>query len=265
MGRNRSKVTKYVGSCGIYAFVDNGDANPWLLVHRRSKQVSEPDLICSPGGIVERARCVGEEGGLDFGAGARQTAIQELHEETGLELDETALEELTELPVGDGTFWGPVCHRNFCTVFHDFPEVRGPDKSSRHEIKLDGMEGIGRPAGDSYHAWVDLHELLSREDLMPGCRVPLEHVACEGFAGVRPEPLVEDEPLEEKKASPIKRKSPAAPVGHGEKYVKTPRGSISKFLKRGEAVEKAPEGCDTESKKSNQNSQGSNPWSFLSM
>ena len=39
------------------------------------------------------------------------------------------------------------------------------------------MNGINEPSGDGYHAWVAVDDLLLRDDLMEGCRVPLEHIA----------------------------------------------------------------------------------------
>eukprot|EP00406_Dinophysis_acuminata_P068520 CAMPEP_0179281564 /NCGR_PEP_ID=MMETSP0797-20121207/37219_1 /TAXON_ID=47934 /ORGANISM="Dinophysis acuminata, Strain DAEP01" /LENGTH=192 /DNA_ID=CAMNT_0020990277 /DNA_START=61 /DNA_END=635 /DNA_ORIENTATION=- len=181
------KKAKFIGSCGIYVFVANKSIHSWplLLVHRRSKHVSEPNTICPPGGIVERLSCGSD--GLDFGFGARQTAVKELREETGVELDRAAVELLGTLPVGAGTYWGPEWHRNYFTVLDDFPAVVGPEKDSLHEVVPGGMDGIGTPAGDGYHAWVAVDELLSRSDLMPGCRVPVQHfVAPEsGGAGAR--------------------------------------------------------------------------------
>jgi len=171
------KNSKYVGSCGIYVIVECGDGVPWLLVHRRSKQVFEANMIAGPGGIVERHLCVGPMatfGGIDFEAGAKATAVKELHEETGVQLDAEAIADMRILPVGEGSYWGEKLHRNYCAVLSDFPEVVGPEKASRHEIVVNGMDGIGRPAGDGgWNAWVDVRELLARKDLMKGCRVPL--------------------------------------------------------------------------------------------
>mmetsp|Transcript_37708 Transcript_37708/g.117539 ORF Transcript_37708/g.117539 Transcript_37708/m.117539 type:complete len:202 (+) Transcript_37708:92-697(+) len=164
----KKKASKYVGSCGIYVFVGSR-----LLVHRRSKQVSEPNTICAPGGIVERALC--GAGGSDFHGGARTTAVRELFEETGIQLSPAEVEALTELPVGEGTYWGPSLHRNFCALLDGPRPVTGPEKASRHEVVWDGMRGVGEPAGDGYHAWVEVSELLSRPDVMPGCRVPLQY------------------------------------------------------------------------------------------
>lgn len=144
--------------------------------------MSEPNTISSPGGIVERPP--GEpHNAFDFEAGARQTAVRELREETGITLNESVERSMQVLPVGDGTYWGPESHRNFVVHFEFFPAVHGPEKASRHEIVWAGLEGLGRSAGDGYHAWVEVRELLSREDLMPGCRVPLESLlACAGEA-----------------------------------------------------------------------------------
>jgi len=166
---------------GIYLFVDQGDGIPWLLVHRRSRQVSEPNMIAGPGGIVERHLCVGpnaykDPDNLDFEAGAETTAIKELEEETGVNLKpliQSGQVHLRTLPTGEGTFWGPQRHRNYCAVLEDFPQVTGPEKASRHEIVHKGLDGIGRPADYGWNAWVDVRELLARKDLMAGCRVPL--------------------------------------------------------------------------------------------
>merc|ERR1711879_36646 len=49
----------------------------------------------------------------------------------------------------------------------------------RHEIVPNGMAGIGEPAGDGWHAWVDARELLERTDLMAGCREPVKHYITE--------------------------------------------------------------------------------------
>lgn len=182
MTRSRGKP-KYIGSCGIYVFATGHfGGSSRLLVHRRSKQLSEPRTIASPGGIVERRLCQPSgacDGQLNFDLGARTTAVQELLEETGIELGEDALERMEELPVGDGAYWGPQMHRNYCVRFADFPAVRGPEKSSLHEIERGGMDGIGAAAGDGFHAWVEVHELLRRPDLMKGCRVPIAYFAAE--------------------------------------------------------------------------------------
>jgi len=183
MGKSK-KPSKFIGSCGIYVIVECGDGIPWLLVHRRSSQVSEKNMIAGPGGIVERHLCVGpqplqELGGLDFEAGAKATAVNELREETGVLLDATAIAQLRVLPVGEGTYWGEKLHRNYCCVLSEFPKVTGPEKASRHEIVQNGMNGIGKPAGDGWNGWVDVRELLPRIDCMKGCRVPLVHYLIE--------------------------------------------------------------------------------------
>mmetsp|Transcript_125322 Transcript_125322/g.348709 ORF Transcript_125322/g.348709 Transcript_125322/m.348709 type:complete len:210 (-) Transcript_125322:114-743(-) len=183
----KKKNSRFIGSCGIYVFGGASGASPRVLVHRRSKQVSEPNTICAPGGIVERQLCGSD--GSDFEAGARATAVRELLEETGIRLDADTIEGLAELPVGEGAYWGPDKHRNYFAMFEDVPSVSGPEKASKHEIVWNGMTGIGEPAGDGYHAWVDVHELLSRQDLMPGCRIPLAHFAqymCPASAGDGP-------------------------------------------------------------------------------
>lgn len=141
-------------------------------------------MIAGPGGIVERHLCVGpqpmpELGGLDFEAGAKATAVKELVEETGVALDATAIAQLRTLPIGEGTYWGPKLHRNYCAVLSEFPKVSGPEKASKHEIVQNGMNGIGKPAGDGWNGWVDVRELLTRTDCMKGCRVPLIHYLTE--------------------------------------------------------------------------------------
>jgi len=178
----KKKPSKYVGSCGIYVLAGRGGERR-LLVHRRSRQVSEPNTICAPGGIVERWLC-GEDLS-DFHSGALKTAVTELREETGVRLDEAQVAELRQLPVDAGAaYWGPAMHRNFCAVLEECPVLAGPERASLHELVRDGMAGIGSPAGDGFHAWVDVRELLQRPDLMPGCRVPLEHLAAADLPGL---------------------------------------------------------------------------------
>lgn len=173
-GGKRKASTKYVGSVGIYVVGGRGGARH-LLVHRRGRQVSEPNTICAPGGIVERRLCGVDE--FDFEAGARLTALKELREEAGVVLHEAVVDDLRQLPVDAArAYWGPRMHRNYCAVLDFVPIVRGPEKGSMHELILGGMQGIGTPAGDGYHAWVDARLLLELWDLMPGCRVPLQRL-----------------------------------------------------------------------------------------
>merc|ERR1712194_464450 len=146
----------------------------WVLVHRRSKQVFEANTLASPGGIVEKENC-GPDGSA-FEAGARKTAVKELMEETGVQLDAAQIEQLLVLPVGEGCFWGAELHRNFCAVVRERPKVPGPEKASVHEVIRGGADGIGEPAGDGFNVWVPIDELLARTDLMPQCRVPLEAI-----------------------------------------------------------------------------------------
>jgi len=180
-GKKRSKSgnPKYVGSCGIYVFADPDGMGIRMLVQRRSKQVYEPNTIASPGGIVERCLC--GPGGADFEIGARTAAARELLEETGVALSEDDIGLMAELPVGGTPYWGVHRHRNYCWMFSSWPAVTGPERASLHELVRGGLEGIGEPAGDGYHAWVDISELLDRPDLMPGCRVPLEYIAENGL------------------------------------------------------------------------------------
>ncbi|CAL1159198.1 unnamed protein product [Cladocopium goreaui] len=171
MGKN--KKSKYVGSCGMYVFSHDGDEYR-LLVHRRSKQVSESHKIAAPGGIVERIHC-GEDG-KNLKLGAKATAARELREESGISLSEEQCEDLIDLPAAPGGWWGDGTHFNFGYVMHidEIPPITGPEKDSQHELIHGGLR-IGEPAGDGYHAWVRLSELLQLEDLMPACRTPIEH------------------------------------------------------------------------------------------
>mmetsp|Transcript_73555 Transcript_73555/g.116919 ORF Transcript_73555/g.116919 Transcript_73555/m.116919 type:complete len:277 (-) Transcript_73555:54-884(-) len=171
MGKN--KKSKYVGSCGMYVFSHDGDEYR-LLVHRRSKQVSESHKIAAPGGIVERVHC-GEDG-KNLKLGAKATAARELREESGISLSDEQCEDFIDLPSAPGGWWGDGTHFNFGYVMHidEIPPITGPEKDSKHELIPDGLR-IGEPAGDGYHAWVRLSELLELEDLMPACRAPIEH------------------------------------------------------------------------------------------
>mmetsp|Transcript_50660 Transcript_50660/g.107458 ORF Transcript_50660/g.107458 Transcript_50660/m.107458 type:complete len:697 (-) Transcript_50660:48-2138(-) len=172
------KKSKLVGSCGIYLCIVTDDGIV-VLVHRRSKQVSEANMLASPGGIVERATCnVGADGSFDFDEGAKLTAVKELQEETGVDLNSLGvdLSTLDSLPVHQDAYWGPEWHRNFMVRLNYFPDVPGPEEDSLHEVIAGGTDDIGLPAGDNYHAWVPLEELLEREDLMGGCQVALGHV-----------------------------------------------------------------------------------------
>ncbi|CAE7644489.1 REV1 [Symbiodinium sp. CCMP2592] len=170
----RGKKQKNVGSCGMYLFLDDGEENYYLLVHRRSKQVSESNMISAPGGIVEKWKC-GDDGS-DIVAGARQTALEELREETGFVIREEEVQDLFDLPVSpEYAWWGEGTHFNFGYVCYHWPEIPGPERDSLHEVIWGGMGEIGTPAGDGYHSWVNLHALLENEDLMPACRKPCEY------------------------------------------------------------------------------------------
>lgn len=141
-------------------------------------------MICTPGGIVERPLCGAS--GNDFELGARETAVRELREETGVDLRQEVLgfslaESLTVLPTGPGAYWGEEYHRNYCIVLQNIPAVKGPEKNSVHEVARGGMDGIGTAAGDGVHAWVDVSELFIRSDLVPACRAPLNHLLTHGF------------------------------------------------------------------------------------
>eukprot|EP00933_Yihiella_yeosuensis_P037200 TRINITY_DN31075_c0_g1_i1.p1 TRINITY_DN31075_c0_g1~~TRINITY_DN31075_c0_g1_i1.p1 ORF type:complete len:247 (-),score=41.06 TRINITY_DN31075_c0_g1_i1:320-982(-) len=167
------KKNRYAGTCGMYVFVapEAGNTEPVLLVHRRGAKMTEPLQIAAPGGIVEKIHCGPQSDDLDIGAKA--TAVKELREETGIELTKDIVDILRELPAAPGWF-GNGTHKNYCVVYDDFPEVLGPEKESRHELQLDGMRGLGEDAGDRYHAWVPLSELLARTDLLEACRTPME-------------------------------------------------------------------------------------------
>ena len=55
--------------------------------------------------------------------------------------------------------------------------MNGPEENSLHELKKGGMAGLGMQAGDGYHAWIDIEQLLAMKDLMTGCRLPLQHLS----------------------------------------------------------------------------------------
>ena len=55
--------------------------------------------------------------------------------------------------------------------------MNGPEEDSLHELKKGGMAGLGMQAGDGYHAWIDIEQLLAMKDLMSGCRLPLQHLS----------------------------------------------------------------------------------------
>ena len=170
----RGKKQKNVGSCGMYLFLDDGEENYYLLVHRRSKQVSESNMISAPGGIVEKRRC-GDDG-ADIFRGARVTALEELREETGFVIREEEEKDLFELPVSpEYAWWGEGTHFNFGFVCYHWPDIPGPERDSLHEVIWGGMDKIGTAAGDGYHSWVNVRSLLENEDLMPACRKPCEY------------------------------------------------------------------------------------------
>ena len=73
-----------MGSVGLYLAAGPRGGRE-LLVQRRSKLVYEKLTIATPGGIVDVKHC-GEDG-TDFNAGARFTALKELKEESGIDLD----------------------------------------------------------------------------------------------------------------------------------------------------------------------------------
>eukprot|EP00928_Gymnodinium_smaydae_P011486 TRINITY_DN1422_c2_g1_i2.p2 TRINITY_DN1422_c2_g1~~TRINITY_DN1422_c2_g1_i2.p2 ORF type:complete len:543 (+),score=125.80 TRINITY_DN1422_c2_g1_i2:145-1773(+) len=250
------KKSKYVGSCGIYVIVDKGDGRRLLLVHRRSKQVSEKGTLCTPGGIVERSVCGAD--GDDFEAGARTTALRELTEESGVRLPPAAVDSLLSLPVGKGAYWGAEWHRNFCAVISDFPLATGPEKDSMHEVDRNGVADLGIDAGDGYHAWLDVEELLERADLMEGCRVPLEYVrdevACRtpeeaAEAEQRELESVEDDGALDRDRSRSPRRHAAAAKGGSratlrpgpqQQQQQAPRGMRGSAMRMLQATAKAP-------------------------
>jgi len=176
MTKKKGPSKKFVGSCGMYLAAREGDAL-YLLVHRRSRAVFEPNTISTPGGIVEREVCE-RTGQYDFELGAQATALKELTEETGVVLELPERQTMRQLAVdGKSAYWGPEFHRNYCVILDRFPPCPGPEKASMHEIIWQGLTGIGRPAGDGYSAWVEVNELLSRSDLMKGCAIPLNQLA----------------------------------------------------------------------------------------
>ena len=74
-----------VGSCGIYVVYQAGTEQPTILSHRRGKDMAGGYKIATPGGIVDSWMC--GETGDDFETGALATAIKELDEEAGLQID----------------------------------------------------------------------------------------------------------------------------------------------------------------------------------
>ena len=130
--------------------VREGKDPPVILCHRRSKAMHGGLMVATPGGIVERPQC--GINGDDFEAGARATAIKELMEEAGLHLDPHVTGPLIMLRVCPSAYWGPALHRNYCVKLQSMLALEGPHRHSVHEVEQYGMEGIGHPAGDSFHA-----------------------------------------------------------------------------------------------------------------
>ena len=89
-------------------------------------------------------------------------ALQELREETGLQLPEA--QELMELKVDQGNAWWSEAHFNFGLLLEEMPRVLGPEKppglafrrfkalrDSEHELVPGGLEKMkleGLDAGD---------------------------------------------------------------------------------------------------------------------
>ncbi|CAE7413382.1 REV1 [Symbiodinium natans] len=205
----KAKKSKNVGSCGMYLFLDDCKGNLSLLVHRRSKQVSESNQVAAPGGIVERSRCGPD--GSDIYVGARATALAELREETGFEVEEPDVFDLKTAP--ECAWWGEGTHFNFGYVCYQRPTIPGPERDSLHELIRGGMERIGIPAGDGYHAWVEINELLERDDLMQACRVPCKH-----FKELAPTLAEQWHALPPKPSTSLSRGSPEGSL-HGRPWV----------------------------------------------
>ena len=168
-----------IGACGVYVVVNLADDHPRLLVHRRSKNVTESCTIASAGGIVEKAMCVppgSRQGWVDFERGALKTALRELVEEAGVELDHIALKDLKLLPASSESGWGEAKHRNYCAVLSAFPVVSGPSGQGKDVVLNNGLEGLGVPSGDGYSAWVSIKELQTRTDVMRNCKTPLAYM-----------------------------------------------------------------------------------------
>lgn len=132
----------------------------WLLVHRRSELISEPLTLSAPGGRVLR----GQE---PFEERARKTALSELREESGLKLD---IEHLVLMSHPSRSH--SERHLNFSVVLSEFPHIPGPVADHRFEVKHKGAQDIqgAKQAGDGFHAWVQVDNLLEQSDLLPACR-----------------------------------------------------------------------------------------------
>ena len=141
-----------------------------VLMHRRSQQVTSPGKLCSPGGLIPRItrNC----DALGFQQHALATALQMLENDTGV-LPSIEGARSYDLPAGKGAFWGPAFHRNFSLVLTTYPRLLGPAGDVSRRLMIGGVDGIGKPAGDGVHAWVNIIELFERQDLMVGCRTPL--------------------------------------------------------------------------------------------
>jgi len=177
--------SKYAGSCRVYVLVrsqtNDEVASPvLLLVHRRSRATSDPLAVAVPGGEVERVLCHrssynGHEcdDSFDFELGARFTAAKALREEAGLELSP---EELRPVLLSSQTDENEGRHCDFVVMLEQLPRVRGPEDWGSFDVE---SNGLGKPAGDGFHAWADPQDLLLREDLLEACRAPIEAILSE--------------------------------------------------------------------------------------
>lgn len=165
---------RHVGTCGIYLVVAKpSETMGYCLVHRKPSECYDPNRVAAPGGCVERALC-GENG--NFALGAKRCAMKELFEESGLALTENEWNAMFVLDSHNDPYYGPATHLNFCVVLRKYPSIQGPVLDSVHEIVRHGMRGVGKDAGDGFHAWVRLDELFVRHDLMQACREPVKHL-----------------------------------------------------------------------------------------
>ena len=154
----------------MYVFADEGDGRLQLLVHRRSASMHGGNLVSAPGGLVERDRC--GRHGTDFAKGAKVTALAELREEAGIDLRG---QELFEMSVDDEcSYRGAGTHRNYGIILPQRIATPGPLPRHRWELTKNGMDGVGTPAGDDFHSWVEVGALLEMADLLWDCRKPLE-------------------------------------------------------------------------------------------
>ena len=130
-----------------YVFVLE-DGALWLLVHRRSDRVVHSRCLCTPGSHLGIWHPSGACGTVDFETEARKQALRELGEESGLLLPQTA--EITLVPKCDER--AKQNHANFAVLLPGSPDVPGPLEKFKFEVRQGGMNGIGKPAGEGFHA-----------------------------------------------------------------------------------------------------------------